>query len=328
MKNRRYQALCAALLLLASLVAGCGQTSAPKESAKPTAEMKTAAPEAPKAAEPKRTTYPITLKDAAGRDVTIAAEPKRIISVAPSNTELVFALGKGGSLVGRSEFDDYPAEVKSIESIGGFMPPNYEKIVSLKPDLILLISGSEEARDKLTNEYKLTTFVVNPQNFAELYAGIKTLGQILNAQEQAEKLVADMEKQVNGVKEKAAKAAEKPVVFYEVWHDPLMTAGPNTFIDDMIRIAGGVNAAASAKEPWPQFSLEQLAAANPAVIIAGSPDAAKAARERKGWESLKAVKDGKVFGLPDQNLFVRPGPRLVQGLQWLAEQVHPEIFKQ
>lgn len=319
MKNRSFALLLAALVLLASL-AGCGgaQTTGSKESPKP-------ATEAPKA-EAKQTAYPITLKDGAGRDVTIAAEPKRIISVAPSNTELVFALGKGGSLVGRSDFDDYPAEVTSIESIGGFMPPNYEKILSLKPDLILLIGGSVEARDKLTNEYKLTTFVVEPQNFTQLYEGIQQLGTILNAQEQAAKLVADMQRAVKEVEEKAAKATTKPVVFYEVWHDPLMTVGPDTFFDDMIRIAGGVNAAASAQDRWPQFSLEQLAAANPDIILAGSEDAAKAAKERKGWESLKAVKEGKVLGLPDQNLFVRPGPRLTQGLKWMAELLHPEVF--
>lgn len=330
MKNRRFATLFASLLLLLSILAGCGGSQAPATEAPKAAEPPKAAEtkpaETPKA-EPKVTKYPITLKDAAGREVTIAAEPKRIISVAPSNTELLFALGKGASLVGRSEFDDYPAEVSKIESIGGFFPPNYEKIVSLKPDLILLIGGSADARDKLTNEYKLNTFVVDPQNFNQLYDGIKQLGQILNAQEQAEKIVADMQQSVKEIQEKAAKATTKPVVFYEVWHDPLSTAGPDTFIDDMIKIAGGANAAAAAKERWPQFPVEQLVAANPDFILAGSADAAKAAAERKGWESIKAVKEQKVIGLPDQNLFVRPGPRLVEGLKWLAETIHPEIFK-
>lgn len=324
MKNRRFAQLFAALLLLASLVAGCGgaQTPATKESQQPKAAESVAKAEAKKA-----TTYPITIKDAAGKDVTIQAEPKRIVSTAPSNTELMFALGKGASLVGRSDYDDYPAEAKAIESIGGFHPPNYEKIVSLKPDLILLIGGSKEAREKLENEYKLTTFVLDPQNFSQLYDGIKALGQVVNAQEQAEKLVADMQAQVKEIQEKAAKAATKPVVFYEVWNDPLMTAGPDTFIDDMIKIAGGVNAGASAKDRWPKFSMEQMAAANPAIIITGSADGAKAAAARKGWENLKAVKDGKVLGVPDQNLVVRPGPRLVQGLKWFAEQIQPELFK-
>lgn len=332
MKNRRFTRLLAALFLLAMLVAGCGgaQTAGSKESARPEApkSQEAAKPaEAPKP-EPKKTTYPITIKDGAGRDVTIKAEPQRIISVAPSNTELLFALGKGGSLVGRSDFDDYPAEVSKIESIGGFHPPNYEKIVSLNPDLVLLIGGSKEAREKLENEYKLTTFVVDPQNFEQLYSGLKVLGQVLNAQDQAEKLVADMQKQVNEIKEKAARATTKPVVFYEVWHDPLMTAGPDTFIDDLIKIAGGTNAAGSAKDRWPQFPLEELAAANPDFIITGSAKAAEDAKGRKGWESIKAVKEGKVIGVPDQNLVVRPGPRLVQGLKWFAETIHPEIFKQ
>ncbi|MFZ5826337.1 MAG: ABC transporter substrate-binding protein [Bacillota bacterium] len=331
MKNRHFGFLLAVLFLLATLVAGCGgaQTAGSKETAKPAEAPKTqetAKPQEAAKPQPKQTTYPITIKDGAGRDVTIKAEPKRIISVAPSNTELVFALGKGSVLVGRSDFDDYPAEAAKIESIGGFHPPNYEKIVSMKPDLILLIGGGKEAREKLENEYKLTTFVVDPQNFEQLYSGIVALGQVLNAQEKAEAVVADMKKEVNAIKEKAAKATTKPVVFYEVWHDPLMTAGPDTFIDDMIKIAGGANAAGAAKDRWPQFPLEQLAAANPDIIVTGSADAAKAAAARKGWESLKAVKNGKVLGVPDQNLVVRPGPRLVQGLKWFAETIHPEIF--
>lgn len=330
MKNRRLALLVAAFFLLAIVVAGCGgaQTSGSKESAKPAEATVTAAQETKESPKPaaKKTTYPLTVKDDAGRQITFQAEPKRIISVAPGNTEMLFALGKGTSLVGRSDFDDYPAEVAKIESIGGFFPPNYEKIVSLKPDLVLLISGTEEARSKLENEYKITTFVVDPANFEQLYGTFLTLGKILDAQEQAEKVVADMKQQVNEIASKAAKAATKPVVFYQVWHDPLQTAGPNTFIDDMIRLAGGTNAAASAKDRWAMFSLEQLAAANPDIIIANSPAAAAEAKARKGWESLKAVRENRVLGLPDENLFVRPGPRLVQGLKWMAEQIHPEIF--
>ncbi len=315
-----------ALLLLMTLVAGCGST--PKTS-EPTPAPAPAQPAAStnEAAKPasKATTYPITVKDAAGRDITFNAEPKRIVSVVPANTELVFALGKGSSLVGRSDFCDYPAEAQQVESIGG-IPFNFEKIVSLKPDLILFYNGSEQDRTKLEQEYNLTTFVVDPGNFAELYAGVTSLGQVLNAQEAAQKLVADMQAATKAVEEKVAKATTKPVVFYEVWHDPLQTAGPNSFIDDMIRLAGGTNAAADTKDPWAMFSLEQLAAANPDVIFTGTPDGAKAILERKGWESLKAVKDGKVFGAPDQNLVVRPGPRLIQGLNWMAEQIHPELF--
>lgn len=318
------------LLLLVSLLAGCGGSqpaAQPSSQAAAAAEQPSGATADPQSAS-KQTTYPITIRDGAGRDITIQAEPKRIVSVAPSNTELLFALGKGDVLVGRSEWDDYPAEALEVESIGGFFPPDYEKIISVQPDLILLTSGSVEEREKLEKEYKLTTFVVSPANFAELYDGVIALGKVINAQEAAEQLVADIQREIKAIEEKAAMAETKPVVFYQIWHDPLQTAGPGSFIDDMIRIAGGTNAAAAATEPWPQFSLEQLVAANPDIIVTGSEAAAQEARDRKGWESLKAVKEGKVLGLPDENIVVRPGPRLIQGLRWFAEQIHPELFGQ
>lgn len=322
MKNR-FTALLLSLVVVAAALAGCGGAKQPT-----TQEPAPASNPAKGADSAQQTTYPITLKDAAGRDITIPAEPKRIISVAPSNTELLFALGKGSSLVGRSDFCDYPAEAKQITSIGGFAPPNYEKILSLKPDLVLLIGGSVEARTKLTEEYKLNTFVVDPQNFEELYKSIQTLGKLVNAQPQAEKLVTAMQAATKAVADKAAKATTKPVVFYQVWDDPLMTTGPSTFMDDMIRLAGGTNAAGGVKDRWANFSQEQFVAANPEIIITANPDAATKAKARQGWESIKAVKAGKVFGAPDENLLVRPGPRLVEGLKWMAQQVHPELFAQ
>lgn len=304
------------LTLVAGVVAGCG--GAPT---KPTSNEADSA----STSTPKQTTYPITIKDGAGRDVTLKAEPKRIVSVAPSNTELVFALGKGGALVGRSDYCDYPEEAKKIESVGGFAPPNYEKVLSMEPDLILMIGGSKDAREKLVNEYKQTVFVMDPKNFEGLYEGIQNLGVALNAQEQAAKVIADMKGEIEAISEKAAKATSKPKVFYEVWSDPLMTAGSGTFIDDMITAAGGVNAGADVKG-WANFSLEQLAAANPEIIMTGSADRVAQIKSRSGWEGFKAIKDGKVFGAPDENLVSRPGPRLVQGLKWFAETIHPEIF--
>lgn len=316
--TRRILGLLLSLFLIAGVVAGCGGAAST-----PTTP---AAPAKTEPAAPQGTTYPLTIKDSAGRDVTIAAEPKRVISVAPSNTELVFALGKQSVLVGRSEFDDYPADVTKIPSIGGYFPPNYEKIVAAQPDLVLVIGGSEEARNKLTNDYKLNVFVVDPQNFSQLYDTIKNLGLILNAQPAAEKVVADMQNSVKEVTDKVAKATTKPKVFYQTWDDPLMTAGTGTFINDLITMAGGENAGA-AIQGWGNFSPEQLAAANPDFYVTGSKETAAKVKDRKGVESLKAVKDGKIFGLDDENIVVRPGPRLVQGLKWFAQMIHPELFK-
>lgn len=318
--NRRLVTLALTLSLLLALLTGCAASN-PATPPQPPASASAPAP-----ADPKATTYPVTLKDSAGRDVLIAAEPRRIVSVAPSNTELLFALGKGSSLVGRSEWCDFPAEAAAIESVGGFFPPNYEKIVSLSPDLVLLVGGTDEARDKLANEYKLTVFVVDPQTFEQLYASIATLGTILNAQPAAEGLVAGMKKDVADVAAVVAKAASKPKVFYEVWHDPLMTAGSGTFIDDLIKLAGGHNAG-EVVSGWVPFSLEQLAAADPDVIITGGVDGPAEIKARKGWEGFAAVKSGRIFPVDDPNILVRPGPRLVLGLKWMAGKLHPDLFK-
>jgi iron complex transport system substrate-binding protein len=311
--------------LVASVVAGCGGAKATTQQPTQPASA-TAASTEPAKAQPKQTTYPITVKDAAGRDVTLASEPKRIVSVAPANTELVFALGKGANLVGRGDFDDYPAEAKNVPSIGGWMPPNYEKIVAAKPDLLLLIGGSENERNKLINDYKLNVFVLDPKNFDELYAGIKTLGVVLNAQEAAEKTVADMQATVKEVTDKVAKAQSKPKVYYEVWDEPLMTAGSGTFINDLITMAGGTNIGADVLG-WANYSAEKVAAGNPDIIVASSKDDLDKVKARKGWESFKAVKENKVVTIDDPNLITIPGPRLVQGLQWFAKTIHPELFK-
>lgn len=322
---RRIWALILALVLVAAVVAGCGgtQTQNVQPTPNPAAGSETKTP--PPAAESKKTTYPITVKDAAGRDVTIKEEPKRVVSVAPSNTELLFAIGKGNVLVGRSDFDDYPPEVTKVESVGGFFPPNYEKIVAAKPDLLLMIGGSVEARDKLVNEYKINVFVLDPKTFDEMYAGIKTLGVVMNAQENAEKLVADIQRQVKEITDKTAKAATKPKVFYELSAEPqIWTAGTGTFMDDLIKLAGGQNAIADA-QGWTNVTMETLAAANPDVIITNNGGAA-ATTTRTGWAGIKAVKETKVFELADNNHVQRPGPRLVLGLKFLAETLHPELF--
>lgn len=290
------------------------------------------APEAPKTETqapaqtqpaPAQTTYPLTITDDAGRSVTLNAEPRRVVSVAPSNTELLFALGKGDILVGRSDFDDYPAEVSKVPSIGGFFPPNYEAIVGAKPDLILVIGGSDEARDKLANEYKLNVLVVQPETLNDVYKDIALLGQVVNAQPAATKLVDQMKADVAAVTSKVAGKA-KPTVFYESWHDPLMTAGTTTFIDDLITLAGGVNIAADVKG-WTNYSLEQVQAKDPDFYVT-SKEAVATVGQRPGFGGLTAVKEQKVFGMDDPNIGVRPGPRLILGLQWFAKILHPELF--
>lgn len=309
----------ALVLLPLLLLAAC--TTKPAETP-PTQTQTPAGTEAPKPAAT-QSTYPMTVTDDAGRSVTIAAEPKRVVSVAPSNTELLFALGKGDILVGRSEFDDYPAEAAKVPSIGGFMPPNFEAIMGAQPDLLLAIGGSVADRDRLANEYKLPVLVLDPKTFDDVYKDIALLGQVVNAQEAANKLVEQMKADVAAITNKVA-GKPKPTVFYEVWHDPLMTAGQNTFIDDLINLAGGTNLAADVKD-WTNYGLEQLQAKDPDIYVT-SKEAVETVGQRPGFGGLKAIKDGKIFAMDDPNIGVRPGPRLVEGLQWFAKVIHPELF--
>lgn len=307
-----------ALLLPLVLLTACA-TKAPA----PVTQNPVPAPAPTTQVDATKTTYPLTIIDDAGRTVTIAAEPKRVVSVAPSNTELLFALGKGDILVGRSEFDDYPAEAAKIPSVGGFFPPNYEAIVAAKPDLLLMIGGSVAERDKLANEYKLPVLVLDAQNFEAVYKDIEMLGKVVNAQQAANKLVEQMRAEVAAVHD-TVKGKAKPTIFYESWHDPLMTAGQKTFIDDLVTLAGGTNIAADV-EGWTTYNLEQVQAKDPEFYVTSKEEVASVG-QRPGFAGLKAVKEQKVFAMDDPNIAVRPGPRLVEGLKWFAKLLHPELF--
>lgn len=321
--TRRLAAFGAALLLSMGLLAGCGGgPAAPDQGAQPGTQEPAGNP-----AGSRETVYPLTITDDSGRQVTIPAEPKRVVSVAPSNTEIVFAIGKGDVLVGRSEFDEYPPEALEIDSIGGYAPPNYELILSKEPDLVLVIGGSGETTNKLINEYGLTVVVIDSESFSDVYDAIRLIGQILNAQEKAEQVASEMEQRVNEIAAKAAQAETRPKVFYEVWDDPLMTAGKGTFIDELIRLAGGENVGA-AVEGWSGFSMEQVVAADPDIIMAGSYFDTAGIAARPGWSEIKAMKEGKVYPVEDPDLVTLPGPRLVQGLEWMARTIHPEVFSE
>ncbi|MFO7273529.1 MAG: cobalamin-binding protein [Bacillota bacterium] len=279
------------------------------------------------AGESGETVYPITLIDGAGREVTLAAEPQRILSLGPSATEAIFALGRGDRLVGRTDWCNFPEEALSVPSVGSLFPPDYERILETEPDLVVMIEGSVDVREKLEQEYGLQVFVYAPATFEQLFDQMVALGQALNAREAAEAIVAEMRAEVAGIEAKTASLTDRPVVFYVVWPDPLSTAGPGSFIDDMIRIAGGVNAAGDAGSPWPTFSVEQLIAADPDVIVAGSQALAQEILTRPGWESIKAVRNGRVVSVPNEDIVVRPGPRLSEGLRWFAATLHPDLFQ-
>jgi iron complex transport system substrate-binding protein len=293
-----------------------------------------AAPASTPTLAPTATPTGITLTDGLGNKVTLAEPAKRIVSLAPSNTEILFALGAGSQVVGRDEFSDYPAEAKALPSIGGsFSKINNEAIVNLKPDLVLAAEINAPEQTKALQDLGLTVYYLsNPKDFPGLYTNLETVGKLTGHEAEAATFNDTLKKRVAAVTEQVAKATDKPTAFYELDStDPNApyTAGPGTFISIMMDMAGGKNVADSAKSAYPQLSLEQVVALNPQIILLG--DAAygvtvESVGKRAGWEALDAVKNNRIYTF-DDNLVSRPGPRMVDGLETLAKLLHPELFK-
>ncbi|HEY8393830.1 MAG TPA: cobalamin-binding protein [Thermaerobacter sp.] len=322
----------AVLLVLAAMLAGCGGgTGGPEStgSSNPPAAAQGAGADGGEAGA--RTRYPLAITDDAGRKVTIAERPERIVSLAPSNTEILFAIGAGDRVVGVDSFSDYPAEAAKLPKVGGLTDTNFEQIVALEPDLALTVGGTEEQVKRL-EELGIPTVVIQPATLEDVLERIELVGRLVDAQEGAARVVRDMRDRIEAVRAKIAGIPDdrRVRVFYEVWHDPLMTAGPGGFIHDVITAAGGINIAADAGNPWPQISLETVVAKDPQVIIVprsleSSYQELKAGK-RKGWEGITAVRDGRIYAI-DDNIISRPGPRLVDGLEQIARWLYPDRFQ-
>jgi iron complex transport system substrate-binding protein len=278
----------------------------------------------------------ITLTDGLGRTVTLTHPAQRIVSMAPSNTEILFAIGAGSQVVGRDEFSDYPAQVKSLPSVGGSMG-NYsnEAIVALKPDLVLAAEINTPDQVKSLEALGLTVYYLkNPTTLEEMYKNLEIVAQLTGHESDAENLITSLKARVAAVDAKLANVTTKPIVFYEVdATDPTKpyTYGPGTFGDALIMRAGGTNFsdAAGITDQYPQVSLEQIVKTNPQIIILGDSAygaTADAVKARAGWGTIDAVKNGMIFPF-DDNLISRPGPRLVDGLEQLAKLLHPELFQ-
>jgi iron complex transport system substrate-binding protein len=274
------------------------------------------------------TIYPLKVVDSFKRTVTIDKEPQRIISVAPSISQIIFALGKGDKLVGRTDYCDYPAAVKNVSSIGELVNPNIEKIVELKPDIV--IASDLMNKDAIAKLEALNIKVVifyGEESFNGVYDTIAKIGNVLNANEKANNTITSMKYRVALVVNKAKAAKTKPSVYYVVSYGKMgdYAATKGTFIGNMIEMAGGVNAANDATG-W-KYSVEKLVEKNPDILICpkfyGYKDGIKTT---PGYMDLKAVKSGKLLEI-DNNLLDQQGPRLGEGLQMLAKLIHPELFK-
>jgi iron complex transport system substrate-binding protein len=280
------------------------------------------------------TSAPITLTDGLTRTVTLAAPAQHIVSLAPNVSEILFAIGAGAQAVGRDEFSDYPTEVKSLPSVGGSMGKlNQEAILSLKPDLVLASAINTNEQVQSLEKLGLTVFMLpNPTNMADMYQNLETVAKLTGRQAEAAKLIDSLKRRVAAVDSKIASAKERPLVYYELdATDPSApyTAGPGSFVDQLIQEAGGQNVGSILNGQWAQISVEQLLVKNPDIIILGDfayGVTIEQLKQRAGWSTLKAVKDGKIFTF-DDNTVSRPGPRLVDGLETMAKLFHPELFQ-
>ncbi len=269
--------------------------------------------------------FPVTITDDASRTVTIDSEPMRIVSLAPANTEIVYALGIFDRMVGVTTWDDYPPQVKGVAKIGDFTTPNLEAIAAAKPDVILLTGGVQADVLSKLEGLGAKVVVVDPQDLEGVYSAIGTVAKITGTAAKGDEVVAGMKSKVADVTAKLAGAAPTRA-FIEIGWNPLFTAGPGTLLDDLLVRAGGQNVVT--EKGYVGYSVEQLVKDQPDVYLGtlSSIGTTATLAKRPGYSAISAIKTGRVFSLTD-DLVSRPGPRVVDGVFEIAKALHPDLFK-
>jgi len=310
--TRRFtRAIAAALSLLLAAALGLTGCSGADTAAKPAVETPAAA------------AFPVTVTDDAGREVTIEAAPESIVSLAPANTEIVYALGLLDKLTGVTTYDDYPAEVADITKVGDFVTPNLEAITAAEPDLILATTGVQADVITQLEATGATVIAIDPQTLTALYTSIETVGKATGTSNEATEIIDGMKADIAAIA-KAVSAEEPTDCFIEIAQDPLFTAGKGTLLDDLITAAGGANIVT--ENGYVGYSLEQLVTDDPTAYLAtlGSMSDPADLAKRAGYDKLAAVKNERVYVLED-NLVSRPGPRVVAGVAQIAKALHPNV---
>lgn len=311
------------MMAVAMVLAGCGTEAQPEKN------------EGEKAAKEQTTGFPVTVKDAIDEEIIIEDKPEKIISLIPSNTEVVYALENGDAIVGVTDFDNYPEEAMSKEKIGG-MEINIEKMISLKPDLVLAhesTADSTKAGLQQLEDAGIDVVVVNDaQSFDGVYESIEMIGKAIGEPEKAIELVDNMKNSFAELKKQAEsiKPDQQKTVFVEVSPAPeIYTAGKNTFINEMLELIGAKNAAGD-MEGWAKVDQEAIVERNPDVVVTTygyyTENTVELVLGRQGWENVKAVKGQQVFDV-HSDLVTRSGPRLAEGAEELAKAIYPDVFK-
>ncbi len=314
------------LLTIAVLLIGAGCKPAPTPTPTPVPPTPTFTPAPPPTPTP--SPYPMTVTDPAGRQVTIKAEPKAIVSLAPSITEILYALGLADRVAGVTEFCNYPPEAQAKPKVGGFADVSIEKLMALNPDLVLVASIHIAQVLPELEKLGLTVVVVDAHDLPQVLESIELVGKITGKEKEAKTLVAEMQEKMESIA-KAVEGRKKPRVFWELSSD-LWTVGPGSFVHDIIVRAGGENIATG--QPYLQLSNEAVIAADPEVIIlADHPygESAETVAKRPGWDKITAVKEGRIIELTQEqtDIVSRPGPRVVYALELIAKALHPDAFR-
>jgi iron complex transport system substrate-binding protein len=269
-------------------------------------------------------------KDEVGREVIVPFPPKKIVSLAPNITEILFSLGLDQEIVGVSIHCNFPEKVQSKVRVGSYISLDFEKIVSLKPDLIIA-TGAGNTRDMVDRLERLgfPTYVIFPKNVEDVIQSVGHLSQLVGREKEGAEIIQEMKRRRERVMELTL-GLPRPRVFLQIGEAPIVTVGKNSFADDLIRLAGGDNVAGNEKEMYPRFGMEEILKRSPEVILISSMNPRgnyqKVLQEWSRWKTIPAVKNGQIY-LIDSDLIDRPSPRIIEGLEEMARVLHPEQFK-
>ena len=268
-----------------------------------------------------------TIVDARGVTIELTHEPMRLVSLAPSNTELLFALGVGGRIVGVTEYCDYPAEAAAVTKVASYSDMSVERIMSVTPDLVIAARGNDLEGLESLQQLGVPAVALDIQTIPSLLSAVKSMGRLLGVEAAADTLDRRLRQRVSVVSASIqdVPTAQRPRVMWGYWGDPIFTAGAGSLIDHLIHEAGGINVAAQTSVRWPQISLESIVDWAPEVLItthlpsdfSSMSAEIEQLRATDGWRSIPAVRDGHVYHI-EADLLTRPGPRIVDGLERLA----------
>jgi iron complex transport system substrate-binding protein len=269
--------------------------------------------------------------DQLGRQVRLPDNPQRMVALAPNITEIIFALGQEHRLKGVTMHSDHPEAAQKLPKVGSYVRLDLEKIVALKPDLCIAVKdGNPKKVIERLEDLKIPVYAVNPRNLNTVMDALREIGQILDADESAAKLIRNMKSRIQRVKTRVSKSAHMPGIFFQIGISPIVSVGTDTFIHEIIVLAGGKNLA-EGPVSYPRFSREQVISLSPDILIITPMTGSAAFEEVKAqwnrWPTIPAVQKGRIH-LADPNLFDRPSPRLVDALELLSQLIHPELFEE